>query len=100
MIIICSELNYPKFFTNNWGYLYKIQIVSLFSKFYFLSTLINIIPNFLLNSKLNYICVPITCNNQLKACFTDKKYFITIQTGPTQKVKVCFLLKSRFLTEF
>ena len=43
MIIICSELNHPNYMTNNWGYLFRIQIVSLFSKFYFLSTLINII---------------------------------------------------------
>ena len=33
----------------------------------------------------------------LKDSFLNKKYFITIQTRPTQIVKVYFLLKNRFL---
>ena len=32
--------------------------------------------------------------------FSNKKHLITIQTRPTQIVKVYFLLKNRFLTDF
>ena len=49
---------------------------------------------------LNYICIPITFNNQLKVFFSFKKYTITTQTRPTQIVKVYFLLKNRVLTDF
>ena len=45
----------------------------------------------------NCICIPITSNNPVKVCFSNKKYAITIQTHPTQIVKVYFLLKTRFL---
>ena len=41
-------------------------------------------------------CIPITFNNPLKVCFSNKKYPITIQTRPTQIVKVYFLLKDGF----
>ena len=33
-----------------------------------------------------------TFNISLKACFSNKKYLITIQTRPTQIVKVYFLI--------
>ena len=46
------------------------------------------------------ICIPITFNNPLKVCFLNKKYTITIQTRPKQIVKVYFLLRNRFLTNF
>ena len=46
------------------------------------------------------LCIPITLNNPLKACFLNKKYPITTQTRPTQIVKVNFLLKTWFLTNF
>ena len=55
---------------------------------------------------LKHICnaiqagVPITLNNPSKASFSNKKYPITIQTRPTQIVKVYFLLKNLFLTDF
>ena len=42
------------------------------------------------------ICIPITFNNPLKECFLYKKYLITIQTRPTQIVKVYFLLRNGF----
>ena len=32
------------------------------------------------------ICIPITFNNQLKACLSNKKYIINIQTRPTQSI--------------
>ena len=32
----------------------------------------------------NNFCIPITFNNPLKACFSKKKYLITIQIHPTQ----------------
>ena len=31
----------------------------------------------------NQFCIPITFNNSLKICFSNKKYPITIQTRPT-----------------
>ena len=43
-----------------------------------------------------FIWIPITFNNPLKALFSNKKYPTTIQTHPTQIVKVYFLLKIRF----
>ena len=46
------------------------------------------------------ICIPISFNNPLKACFSNKKYPITIQTRQTQIVKAYFLLINCFLTEF
>ena len=36
----------------------------------------------------NSFCIPITFNNSLRASFSNKKYLITIQTHPTQIVKV------------
>ena len=42
-------------------------------------------------------CIPITFNNPLKFCFTNKKYSITTQTRPAQIVKLYFLLKNGFL---
>ena len=45
-------------------------------------------------------CIPITFNNQLKVCFSNKKYTITTQTRLTQIVKVYFLLKNWVLTDF
>ena len=38
----------------------------------------------------NSFCIPITFNNPLKACISNKKYLITIQKRPTQNVKVYF----------
>ena len=51
--------------------------------------------------KKKNICIPITFNNQLKVCFSNKKCPITIQTRPTQLV--CgniFLIEKPVLTEF
>ena len=45
-------------------------------------------------------CIPITFNNALDVCFSNKKYPITIKTRQTQIVKVYFLLKNQFLTDF
>ena len=39
-------------------------------------------------------CIPITFNNQLKVCFLNKKYPITIQTRPRQIVKVYLYFKT------
>ena len=44
-------------------------------------------------------CIPITLNNPLKPCFSNK-YLITIQTRQTQIIKEYFLLKNRGLTDF
>ena len=45
--------------------------------------------------------MPITFNNPLKACLSNKKYSITIQTRPTQLVKVYLSFKNQFfLNEF
>ena len=44
--------------------------------------------------------MPITFNNTLKSFFLNKEYPITIQTRPTQIVKVYFLLKNQLLTDF
>jgi hypothetical protein len=38
----------------------------------------------------NKVCIPITFNNPLKVCLSDKKY--TTQTRPTQIVKVHIFL--------
>ena len=46
------------------------------------------------------ICIPITFNNPLKVSFSNKKYLFTIQTRTTQIVKVFFLLKTVFFTDF
>jgi hypothetical protein len=54
----------------------------------------------LLKVFFKYIFIPITFNNQLKVCFSNRKYPLAIQTRPTQIVKVYFLLKTRFLTNF
>ena len=35
----------------------------------------------------NCICMPIIFDNPLKSCFSNKKYFITIQTQQTKIVK-------------
>ena len=40
----------------------------------------------------NMFCIPITFNNPLKACFSDKKYIFN-QTHPTQIVISIFLNK-------
>ena len=48
----------------------------------------------------NNMCIPITFSNTLKACFLNKKYLLTIQTFPTQIVKVYFLLKNHILSDF
>ena len=56
--------------------------------------------SFLIKSFFKYIFIPITFNNQLKVCFSNRKYPLAIQTRPTQIVKVYFLLKNRFLTDF
>ena len=40
------------------------------------------------------------CKDSLKDSFSNKKYPITIQTHPTQIVKVYFFLKNQFLTDF
>ena len=56
--------------------------------------------SFLIKRFINYIFMPITFNNPLKVCFSNKKYPIAIQTSPTQIVKVYFLLENRFLTDY
>ena len=38
----------------------------------------------------NNVCAPITFNNPVKVCFSNKKYLITIHKLPTQIVKVYF----------
>ena len=53
--------------------------------------------------KVNLICIPITFNNPLKACFRIRNIctYITIQAHPTQIVKVYFLMKKKlFLANF
>ena len=45
-------------------------------------------------------CIQITFNNPLKVCFSSMKYPITIQPRLTQILKVYFLLKNQFLTDF
>ena len=52
------------------------------------------------SGKYPFVYLPITFNNPLKACFSNKKYLITILTRPTQIVKVYFLLKTQFSMEF
>ena len=37
---------------------------------------------------MQFFCIPITFNNPLNVCFSNKKYTITIQTRPTQIVKL------------
>ena len=44
--------------------------------------------------------IPITFNNPLKVCFSNKKYNIITHTRPTQIEKAYFLLKNRVLTNF
>ena len=51
---------------------------------------------FATNTAHNNICILITFNNPLKACFSNKRYLITIQICPTQIIRVYFLLKKRF----
>ena len=46
----------------------------------FLTLYIEMIEAFFLEMISNYICIPITFNYPLKACFSNKKYPITIQT--------------------
>ena len=41
--------------------------------------------------------MPISFNNPLKACFSNKKNLTIIQTRPTQILKAYFLFKNRFL---
>ena len=45
---------------------------------------------------INVFCIPITFNNPIKVCISNKKYPITNQTRQTQIVKVYFVLKNRF----
>ena len=45
-------------------------------------------------------CIPITFNNPLKVSFSNKKYPITIQTHPTQIVKVYLVLENHVLIKF
>ena len=56
---------------------------------------------FLTRMTHNFICIPISFNNSLKASFSNKKY-ITIQTHPTKIVKVylLFLNKKKFCLIF
>jgi hypothetical protein len=42
-------------------------------------------------------CISITFNNPIKVYFSNKKYLITIQTRSTQFIKVCFLLKKKWI---
>ena len=44
---------------------------------------------------IDILKITLTFNNPLKVCFRIKRYPITIQTRPTQIVKVYFLLKNR-----
>ena len=55
---------------------------------------------FIYHNFINKVCIPIKPNNPLKTCLSNKKYLITIQTCPTQILKVYFLLKNRVLRDF
>ena len=52
------------------------------------------------NDDKTIFCVQICFNNPIETYFSNKKYLITIQTRPTQIVKLYFLLKNRVLTDF
>ena len=54
----------------------------------------------MMNTVKKHLCIPITFNNLLKACFSNKKYIhITIKPRPTQIVKV-FLIEKSVINEF
>ena len=48
----------------------------------------------------NVICIPITLNNPLKVCFSNKKNTITTHKRTTHVVELYFLVKNRVLTVF
>ena len=43
--------------------------------------------------EINIELIPITFNNPLKACFSNRKFILTIQTRPTQIVIGIFLIE-------
>ena len=49
---------------------------------------------------LKYFCLPITFNNPLKACFSNKKYLNTIPTQPTQIILSIFRIKKTGFKDF
>ena len=67
----------------------KVRINPLYSKLSILHT------EYYIVLIQNFFCIPITFKSLLKACFSKKKYPITIQTHQTQIVKGYFLLKTR-----
>ena len=46
------------------------------------------------------ICIPITFNNLIRACFSNKKCILLIQTGKTQNENDKFLIKNLVLIAF
>ena len=40
---------------------------------------------------INPFCSPITFNNPIKACFSNKKYTVVIQTRPTQIMNIIII---------
>ena len=49
---------------------------------------------------MNIVCIPITFNNPLIVCFSNKKYLITIQTPPTQFIISIFLIEKMGFNRF
>ena len=47
-----------------------------------------------------FFCIPITFNNPIKACFSNKKYRITIQARLIQIVKIIFLIEKTSFNGF
>ena len=47
-----------------------------------------------------YFCIPIKCNNPIKACLSNKKYTILIQIRLTQIEKNVFLIGTPVLIGF
>ena len=72
---------------------HPIIVTTLYSSTYQLLVTLNLY-NCCSNIIQKLFCIPITFNNPLKACFSNKN--ITIQTHPTQVVKVHFLMKKSF----
>ena len=63
--------------------------INILDKIYIISLFIKKIVSFVFIPKQSYLfCIPITFNNPLKACFSNKKYLITVKTGQAQIVIV------------
>ena len=48
----------------------------------------------------NIVCIPITFNNPIKACFSNKKYHLRIQKHTTQILNSIFLIDKPVLQDF